>query len=477
MDFQRIADSIAGMACIISVEKGKNKKYGDIRFVAANEVYIKSLEESLVGEYREGFEFIPNSLYTKYMLKNLTFEDSCYQCALGKKCFHSYAQIDRVDERVWLHSAFFPIRSDDENIGYCGIIIDFTDDPDASKMSSISADIAFSVLEMSMKIEQSSDFPGAMNNVIKDLRKLCGAKRCCIYLLDDEARTSSVLCEDISPDAAVQIPMKEIIDDHFYNVLLSWEDLIGGGSSLFIQNEDDMLLVKEKNPAWYENLVDNHVQTMALFSLRFGDDLLGYIWATNFDPERSEKIRETMEVACFILGSEIANYLLLNRLKVLSAKDFLTGVMNRNEMNRQVDAYSNGEIGAGRSVGVVFADLNGLKYVNDQEGHPAGDELLRNAARALCDVFDEEMIFRAGGDEFTMIIPGITEEELKAKVAELKEVMTRYNRVSFAVGAHRCEDCRDVRVALREADQKMYQDKEQFYLEHPEFMRRKAAMK
>ncbi len=157
----------------------------------------------------------------------------------------------------------------------------------------------------------------------------------------------------------------------------------------------------------------------------------------------------------------------------MSATDLLTGVLNRNEMNRLVDALSCGEAGAGQSVGVVFADLNGLKYVNDREGHPKGDELLRNAAKALQDVFERETIFRAGGDEFTMILTDITEEELEAKVAELKDAMKHYEKVSFAVGAHLCEDGRDVRIALREADQKMYQDKEQFYLTHPEIMREK----
>ena len=471
MDFQRITDSIAGMICIYSIEIKENHSYGEIRFVAANEAYIESLRDTMDPSMKESFKFIPNLPYTNYIPKNLNFENGVYQCAVEKKSFHTYVPIGKPEAPIWFHSTYIPLESDVENIGYCGIVIDVSERPDASNMSGISGDLAATVLEMSIKIEKANNFQEAMDNVIKDLRNLSKAKRCCIYLMDKEKRSVSVLCEDIAPDAAVKIPMIDIIDDKFYDLVETWESLLAGSSSLCVRNDMEMQLVKERDPGWYGQLVSNHVQTMLLYPLRFGGELLGYIWATNFDAEKSERIKETMEVACFILGSEIANNLLLERLKVMSSTDLLTGVLNRNEMNREVDAYSNGEIGAGRSVGVVFADLNGLKYVNDRDGHPAGDKLLKDAAKALLDVFERETIFRAGGDEFTMILEGITEEELEAKVAKLKEVMNRYEKVSFAVGSHYCDSARDVRVALREADQKMYQDKEQFYLTHPEIMR------
>jgi diguanylate cyclase (GGDEF)-like protein len=55
--------------------------------------------------------------------------------------------------------------------------------------------------------------------------------------------------------------------------------------------------------------------------------------------------------------------------------DMLTGVMNRNEMNNVVDELAHG-IKEDVSVGVIFADLNGLMTVNDVNGHNAGDTLL-----------------------------------------------------------------------------------------------------
>ncbi len=154
-------------------------------------------------------------------------------------------------------------------------------------------------------------------------------------------------------------------------------------------------MVRERNPEWYQSLKDNKASSIILFPLKFGNKLLGYIWATNFNAENAPRIKEALELTTFILGSEINNHLLMDRLKVLSSRDMLTGVLNRNEMNNDVDRLVATN---GKPVGIVFADLNGLKSVNDREGHDAGDRLLRDAVCALREVFNDEEIYRAGGD-------------------------------------------------------------------------------
>ena len=153
--------------------------------------------------------------------------------------------------------------------------------------------------------------------------------------------------------------------------------------------------------------------------------------------------------------------MLLKRLQVLSSRDMLTGVQNRNEMNNFVDLMSDGRISPGKPVGALFADLNGLKKVNDTEGHAAGDELLRTAARILGDVFHREEIFRAGGDEFTVIVTDTTAEEMEDRIRRIREYSG--NKVSFAIGCQIEDDCRNVRTALRIADEKMYEDKRKYY--------------
>jgi diguanylate cyclase (GGDEF)-like protein len=73
---------------------------------------------------------------------------------------------------------------------------------------------------------------------------------------------------------------------------------------------------------------------------------------------------------------------------------------------------------------VVNLDLNGLKLVNDRDGHEAGDRLLVRVGELLRKVFYDEDVYRTGGDEFIVIIEGISEAvfERKGKFFEIKKL-------------------------------------------------------
>ncbi|MBQ7679113.1 MAG: EAL domain-containing protein, partial [Butyrivibrio sp.] len=206
-----------------------------------------------------------------------------------------------------------------------------------------------------------------------------------------------------------------------------------------------------------------------LFPLRSRNHLLGYMWAINFDASRSVEIKETLEITTFIVASELGNYLLLERLSRLNSLDMLTGVLNRNEMNKYVDSLSHGEAGD-TSVGVIFASLNGIKAINDFEGHNSGDLLLKNAASALKDVFEADEIFRAGGDEFAVITTDITAEELEERIEDIRFVCGRYGNLLFALGGYVEKDSRNVRMALKNAGERMYEDKRRITEQLPESM-------
>ena len=83
-----------------------------------------------------------------------------------------------------------------------------------------------------------------------------------------------------------------------------------------------------------------------------------------------------------------------------------------------------------------------------------------------------DLIFRAAGDKFSVILLGVAEEELEKKVSALREACKKYKRVIFAIGECVEKDSRDVRNALKLADQRMYEDKRKYYDEHPEIKKR-----
>ena len=310
-----------------------------------------------------------------------------------------------------------------------------------------------------------------MNDVIKDIRELCESEYCCVFLIDEESQTCEVLCEDIVESS--EMPKRANIEEvNFYEHAKTWEDTIAGSNCLVVKSEQDMEVVKERNPVWQESLARFGVETIVLFPIKFQNELLGYMWATNFAPENAGRIKETLELTTYVLGLEISSHLLMDKLRVLSSRDMLTGLLNRNEMNNRVDSLQGGEFGGGKTIGIVFADLNGLKRVNDAEGHDAGDELLKNAARAMLDVFNGEEAFRVGGDEFLALMVGATEQDVERKIEALREASKKYEDVVFAIGGCVAKDGEDVRRAMRLSDELMYEDKKAYYEAHPSRDRR-----
>ena len=460
MDFQKVADSIAALACIVSVEEKPDGSCGDVRIVTGNKAYIDSIEHPSQDLELLTRKFVPNSLYTEYLTRDLNFEDFCFRAAVNKKCLHSYAHPDRYD--IWFNMTFMPLGPDDGNIHYCAYIMEINFEANSERISNISGDIAAAVLETAIRLREAKDFRSALKDTVGDIRRLCDVEYCGMLLVDKENECCELLGEDFAEGSELR-PDIDYLGKDFYPVACTWKDTIAGSNCLVAKNDRDMEVVKERNPLWYGSLKDAGVKTIALFPLKGPDEEIGYMWAVNFDEDRSAQIKEILELTTFVLGSETANYMMVNKLRELSSKDMLTGIMNRNEMNNYVDALSVLPEKAVKPAGVIFADLNGLKRINDSKGHKAGDVLLRNAASALRELFDAEQIFRAGGDEFVVILTGISGEELEKKVSDLRIAQTHYPDLSFAIGCGYTSDCREVRSALADADERMYEDKRKYY--------------
>ena len=459
MDFQQVVDSFDAMTCVISVEKRPDGGYGKIRIVTGNQAYLDSIEHPAPGTELLTARFVPNSEYTVYLTRDLNFEDSCYRSAVQKKCLHAYAHPDRID--AWFNMTFLPLAYEDAACCYCTYTMEIGFEASTERMSNVNGELASAVLETSLKLRKG-DFTEDMQEVLKDIRALCRAEYCCILLMRTEQHSCRVLCEDFAE--GLRIHSDHLGSERFYEIAESWEDTIAGSNCLIAKNAQEMEVVRERNPLWYDSLAEWGVRTIALFPLQSRRELLGYIWASNFDPEQAGRIKEALELTTFILSSEIANYLMLRQLQILSSTDMLTGLRNRNEMKRQMERLSS----PGEPIGIVFADLNGLKTVNDTEGHDAGDALLRDAASALRRVFSPQDIFRVGGDEFVVFLPGVEEEALAQKADALRAAAARYDKVSFAVGFSAAPTGADLERAISLADERMYRDKRAYYAEHPE---------
>lgn len=470
MDLKSFVDYFAPMTCILSVEKKGEGEYGTIRIVDGNEAYIESImlargNRSVAG----GSEFIPNQEYQYYIPKDTNFEDTCYRAAVLKKPIHDFIDMERYD--FGIDVIFMPLESDDENMGYCTFSQTLIPKKDRSGLSSkVSLETAQEVITTCIKLRGADDFHKVMEEIIRDIRISIGAEVACTLLMDENNRVCSVLCESIQEDLPIP-PVREAVNDDFYSLAETWLDVMEGSYCLLVKNENDMNYLKEKNRPWYDSLVRSNVRTLIIFPLRSRGHFLGYIWAVNFDADDAIRIRDSLELITYFVASEIASYQFVERLRVLSAIDVLTGVLNRNEMNNRIAEYSEEKGGKITNLGIIFADMNGLKYVNDNIGHDAGDLMLKNASMILQSTFTGAEIFRAGGDEFLVLIRDADPAELDHYISEIKMKSEMFEHVSFSAGGCFLKDAKDIRQGLKTADSLMYADKKKYYAEHPEYAR------
>ncbi|MDQ7989981.1 MAG: sensor domain-containing diguanylate cyclase [Candidatus Dactylopiibacterium sp.] len=154
-------------------------------------------------------------------------------------------------------------------------------------------------------------------------------------------------------------------------------------------------------------------------------------------------------------------------LEFLGRHDALTKLHNRAYFDEELARLARkGPL----PVSVIMADLNGLKTVNDQIGHAAGDDLLRRAGEALRKaVGDTECVARIGGDEFGILLPAAAEEDAAGAIERIRAVCELNNqfytgpRLSFSIGAATCRNGGTLAASLQVADQAMYVDKRAFY--------------
>lgn len=135
--------------------------------------------------------------------------------------------------------------------------------------------------------------------------------------------------------------------------------------------------------------------------------------------------------------------------------DQLTGVNNRNAYEDAVASYKQKSV----PLGVIMADINGLKEINDNQGHLEGDQRIEDAAVFLCTVNSEELPYRIGGDEFVLLLNDCSEEDIDRAV----NLIRGYKNISLSCGGSWVNDSRDIDTALSEADKDMYEDKKRFY--------------
>lgn len=458
---------------ILSVEKTPDGTCGEIRFFAINEVLKKNSFKLFLADnskleysYDNFHEMIEGQPYTFAVPKEPNFEEICFRAAWKGESIHTYVDTRKM-YGFWTEDFLLPVNCHHpENVAYCLFMYTLNKEMDSGKFAGVSPEISSFVLKTCLELRNETDFYASMNVVTKDLRQYSNSFAACIMSVDREQKKFEIISESMAPDATYTI--KEIFKELPFRIIASWEKVLSETNSILIKDNNDMEIIGKKTPEWVENLKENDVRTLALVPFVHQGEIIGYLYLTNFAVANILKIKEIIELVSFFLTGEIANHIFMDKLEYLSNVDMLTGVLNRNCMNVNVDELSLKLKLNPQPFTVAFCDLNGLKIINDNRGHSTGDKLIREAATLLTEIFKGDQIYRAGGDEFAIISTTGTEAEFEVKVKTLREKGSNPEWIYFAIGYYHDEKGGSLRKAMRYADERMYKDKKIFYDMYPE---------
>ena len=295
------------------------------------------------------------------------------------------------------------------------------------------------------RLSDGTDKDQAIQNLMVVVREYFKADRSYLFEMEPQKNmlinTYEAVAEGVTPqiDNLQEVPVE---------CIAHWMERFAREEIYYI---DD--LEQEKGLPSYDILAPQNIWRLLAMPMCRGGQVIGFLGLDN--PREHEQDPTLLSSIQFFVTNTLEQRDQQRYLRRLGYYDMLTHLKNRNSYMERLNRWKQTGL---EQVGGIYIDLNGLKKMNDTQGHEAGDALICRMAQALEVVFPQRA-YRIGGDEFVVVLPNLPEVAFAAKVQQLRDEMQRRD-VSAAVGAVWVRHTDDVEALLRQADDCMYQEKE-----------------
>ena len=299
------------------------------------------------------------------------------------------------------------------------------------------------------KLNSDTDIDVGINNLLATVNGYFQADRTYVFEIDPDRdvliNTFEYICgQEVSAqmDNLQEVPV---------SVIKVWMQNFRQGRSYYMSD-----LEQERGQPSYEMLKAQQVWRLLAVPLMKGGAVVGFLGVDN--PRAHYDDATLLASIQFFVTNSLDRKKQQAYLKKLSYRDMLTGLYNRNRYIERLEAYKQVQ---DQQIGAIYIDLNGLKKVNDEQGHRAGDELIVRAAGTIAGIFAEDA-YRVGGDEFVVILLDVSREEFARKTEQLRRQMQE-NSVDASIGGVWQASTENLEDLLRRADENMYREKKHYY--------------
>lgn len=299
------------------------------------------------------------------------------------------------------------------------------------------------------KLNSDTDIDVGINNLLATVNGYFQADRTYVFEIDPDRdvliNTFEYICgQEVSAqmDNLQEVPV---------SVIKVWMQNFRQGRSYYMSD-----LEQERGQPSYEMLKAQQVWRLLAVPLMKGGAMVGFLGVDN--PRAHYDDATLLASIQFFVTNSLDRKKQQAYLEKLSYRDMLTGLYNRNRYIERLEAYKQVQ---DQQIGAIYIDLNGLKKVNDEQGHRAGDELIVRAAGTIAGIFAEDA-YRVGGDEFVVILLDVSREDFARKTEQLRRQMQE-NSVDASIGGVWQASTENLENLLRRADENMYREKKRYY--------------
>lgn len=299
------------------------------------------------------------------------------------------------------------------------------------------------------KLNSDTDIDVGINNLLATVNDYFQADRTYVFEIDPDRdvliNTFEYICgQEVSAqmDNLQEVPV---------SVIKVWMQNFRQGRSYYMSD-----LEQERGQPSYEMLQAQQVWRLLAVPLMKGGAMVGFLGVDN--PRAHYDDATLLSSIQFFVTNSLDRKKQQAYLEKLSYRDMLTGLYNRNRYIERLEAYKQVQ---DQQIGAIYIDLNGLKKVNDEQGHRAGDELIVRAAGTIAGIFAEDA-YRVGGDEFVVILLDVSREDFARKTEQLRRQMQK-NGVDASIGGVWQASTENLENLLRRADENMYREKKRYY--------------
>ena len=312
-------------------------------------------------------------------------------------------------------------------------------------------EISNTLIQCVTQLSSGQDSKVSIQNMLKIITQYFGSDRTYIFDYDPERDILTNTFECVQHGVTPQIDnLQEIPRD----VIEHWMEHFRKSQPYYVSD-----LEQEKEYESYEILKAQDIQRLITVPLGKDGEVIGFLGVDN--PQKFYDDATLLSSIQFFITNSLLTQKQEEQLKYMSFRDMLTSLYNRNKYIHFLDSNKENTL---HNIGIAYIDLNGLKQINDQQGHEAGDAFIRQTANVISSIFSEEA-YRIGGDEFVVISMDTAEADFSKKIANLQAKMVE-QKINSSVGFLWKQTCSDLEELLKEADQKMYDEKERYYREH-----------